>query len=218
MLLLLTIFIIEEAKVMNIMSPRVLVVDNYDSFTYNLVQIIREHGGCTFDVLKNDKVNIEDASKYDSFLFSPGPGIPEESPIMTELLGLYGSKKSILGICLGHQAIADAFGMKLINLNSVRHGLKTQIRIIDSSDYIFEGLPPEFTAGLYHSWAVDAENKLPESVSDLRVTALGNDGVIMAVAHIRYDIRGVQFHPESYLTEYGHKIIYNWINHMTCRK
>jgi anthranilate synthase component 2 len=203
---------------MNINSPKILIVDNYDSFTYNLVQIIQEHGGCIFDVLKNDAVNIDYVSKYDGFLFSPGPGIPKESPLMTELLRLYHSKKSILGICLGHQAIAETFGMKLIKLSSVQHGLKTIIKIIDSSDYIFEGVPSEFTAGLYHSWAVSAESKLPESVSGLRVTALSNDGIIMAVAHIKYNIRGVQFHPESYLTEYGHKIIHNWINRLSCQK
>jgi anthranilate synthase component 2 len=203
---------------MNKKSPRILIVDNYDSFTYNLVQIIQEHGGCIFDVLKNDAVNTDYASKYDGFLFSPGPGIPKEAPLMTELLRLYHRKKSILGICLGHQAIAETFGMKLIKLNSVRHGQKTIIKIIDSSDYIFEGVPSEFTAGLYHSWAVSAENKLPKSVSDLRVSALSNDGIIMAVAHIRYNIRGVQFHPESYLTEYGHKIIHNWINHLSSWK
>jgi len=203
---------------MNIKSPRILIVDNYDSFTYNLVQIIQEHGGCIFDVLKNDTVNIAYASRYDGFLFSPGPGIPKESPLMAELLRLYHSKKSILGICLGHQAIAETFGMKLIKLNSVRHGLKTIIKIIDSSDYIFEGVPSEFTAGLYHSWAVSAKDKVQESVSDLRVTALSTDGIIMAVAHIRYDIRGIQFHPESYLSEYGDKILHNWINHLSCGK
>ena len=203
---------------MNIKSPKILIVDNYDSFTYNLVQIIQEHGGCIFDVLKNDTVNISYAAKYDGFLFSPGPGIPKESPLMAELLRLYHSKKSFLGICLGHQAIAETFGMKLIKLNTVRHGIKTIIKIIDSSDYIFEGVPSKFSAGLYHSWAVSAESKLLESVSDLRVTALSKDGIIMAVAHIKYNIRGVQFHPESYLTEYGHKIIHNWINHLSCWK
>ena len=203
---------------MNIKSPKILIVDNYDSFTYNLVQIIKEHGRCIFDVMKNDTVNIAYAAKYDGFIFSPGPGIPKESPLMTELLRLYHSKKSILGICLGHQAIAETFGMKLIKLDTVRHGVKKIIKIIDSSDYIFEGVPSEFTAGLYHSWAVSTERKLLESVSDLRVTAMSNDGIVMAVAHIRYNIRGVQFHPESYLTEYGHKIIHNWINHLSCWK
>lgn len=203
---------------MNINSPKILIVDNYDSFTYNLVQIIQEHGGCNFDVMKNDAVNIAFAVKYDGFLFSPGPGIPKESPVMTELLRVYYSKKSFLGICLGHQAIAETFGMKLLKLDTVRHGLKAIIKIIDSSDYIFEGVPSEFIAGLYHSWAVSAESKLLESIPDLRVTALSNDGIIMAVSHIRYDIRGIQFHPESYLSEFGNKIINNWINHLSCWK
>lgn len=201
---------------MIIKSPGILIVDNYDSFTYNLVQIIREHGGCTYDVQKNDAINIESASMYDGFLFSPGPGIPGESPVMTELIRLYGGTKSILGICLGHQAIAETFGMELVNLKSVRHGLKTQINIIDTSDYIFEGVPLDFTAGLYHSWAVRAGNIFPDPVSELRVTAMSNDGIVMAVAHMKYNIRGIQFHPESYLTEYGDKIIHNWINHMSC--
>jgi anthranilate synthase component II len=201
---------------MNNKSPRILIVDNYDSFTFNLVQILQEHGGCNFDVMKNDAVNIAYAAMYDGFLFSPGPGIPDEAPLMTELLREYHNKKSFLGICLGHQAIAETFGMKLVKLDTVRHGLKTTIRIIDPVDYIFEGMPTEFKAGLYHSWAVSDESKIPKSVSNLRVTALGNDGIIMAIAHVRYDIRGVQFHPESYLSEYGHIIIHNWINHLSC--
>ena len=201
---------------MNNKSPRILIVDNYDSFTFNLVQILQEHGGCNFDVMKNDAVNIAYAAMYDGFLFSPGPGIPDEAPLMTELLRKYHNKKSFLGICLGHQAIAETFGMKLVKLDTVRHGLKITIRIIDPVDYIFEGMPTEFKAGLYHSWAVSDESKIPKSVSNLRVTALGNDGIIMAIAHVRYDIRGVQFHPESYLSEYGHIIIHNWINHLSC--
>ena len=203
---------------MNNKIPRILIVDNYDSFTYNLVQIIQEQGGCSFDVMKNDTVNIAFAAMYDGFIFSPGPGVPDEAPIMAKLLGEYHRKKSFLGICLGHQAIAETFGMQLIKLDNVQHGLKTIIKIIDSSDYIFEGVPLEFTAGLYHSWAVSAESKLLGSVSDLRVTALSSDGIIMSVAHINYNIRGVQFHPESYLTEYGPKIIHNWINHLPCCK
>jgi len=201
---------------MNNKCPRILIVDNYDSFTFNLVQILQEHGGCNFDVMKNDAVNIEYAAMYDGFLFSPGPGIPDEAPLMTELLREYHNKKSFLGICLGHQAIAETFGMNLAKLHTVRHGLKTTIRIIDPVDYIFEGMPTEFKAGLYHSWAVSNESKIPKSVSNLRVTALSNDGIIMAIAHVRYDIRGVQFHPESYLSEYGHIIIHNWINHLSC--
>jgi anthranilate synthase component II len=201
---------------MNNKNTRILIVDNYDSFTFNLVQILQEHGGCNFDVMKNDAVNITYAALYDGFLFSPGPGIPDEAPLMAELLREYHNKKSFLGICLGHQAIAETFGMKLVKLDTVRHGLKTTIRIIDPVDYIFEGMPTEFKAGLYHSWAVSDESEIPKSESNLRVTALGNDGIIMAIAHARYDIRGVQFHPESYLSEYGHIIIHNWIDHLSC--
>jgi anthranilate synthase component II len=200
---------------MNNKSSRILIVDNYDSFTFNLVQILQEHGGCNFDVMKNDAVNISYVSMYDGFLFSPGPGIPDEAPIMKELLRVYHRNKSFLGICLGHQAIAETFGMKLEKLDTVRHGQKTIIRIIDSFDYLFEGVPSEFLAGLYHSWAVSDEYRIVKSGSNLRVTALSNDGIIMAIAHVRYDIRGVQFHPESYLSEFGHKIIHNWINHLS---
>jgi len=203
---------------MNNKTPGILVVDNYDSFTYNIVQIIEEHGGCNFDVVKNDMVNIASAGRYDGFLFSPGPGLPEEAPLMADLLRLYHTKRSFLGICLGHQVIAETFGMKLIKLDTVRHGLMTTIRLIDPSDYIFKGMPYEFKAGLYHSWAVSVPFNFSETVSDLRVTALSDDGIIMAIAHKRYDIRGIQFHPESYLSEHRHKIIHNWINNLSHRK
>jgi anthranilate synthase component 2 len=198
--------------------PKILIVDNYDSFTYNLVQIILEHGGCDFIVLKNDEVNIHYAAIYDGFLFSPGPGIPAEVTIMSELLRVYYCRKSILGICLGHQAIAETFGMKLVKLDTVRHGIETVIKIIDPSDYIFKSMPSEFKAGLYHSWAVSVDHKIPESVSNLRVTALSNDGIIMAIAHVKYDIKGVQFHPESYISKCNHIIIHNWINHLSFGK
>jgi len=190
-------------------------VDNYDSFTYNLVQMVHEHGGCNFDVMKNDKVNIPYATIYDGFIFSPGPGIPEEAPIMEELLRKYHKIKSILGICLGHQVIAQFFGMQLVRLENVRHGLNTTIRINDSSDFIFADMPPEFKAGLYHSWAVSVDRSIQESESPLRITALSKEGIIMAIAHAGYDIKGVQFHPESYLSEYGHRIIHNWIHHLS---
>jgi anthranilate synthase component II len=196
---------------MNYKRPNILVVDNYDSFTYNLVQIIREHGKCDFDVIKNDKINIAYAGKYDGFIFSPGPGIPAEAPVMAELLKAY-YNKSFLGICLGHQAIAETFGMKLVKLNNVRHGLKTVVRIIEPFDYIFDGMPSEFNAGLYHSWGVCFDSNIRESDSVLRVTALSYDGIIMAVAHVKYNIRGVQFHPESFLSERGSLIVQNWIN------
>ena len=200
---------------MNNGRPGILIVDNYDSFTYNLVQIIQEYGGCDFDVIKNDKVTIGRSSLYDGFLFSPGPGIPAEVPLMTSLLREYYSRKSFLGICLGHQAIAETFGLRLIKLDTVHHGIETAIQIIDPSDYIFEGMSSGFKAALYHSWAVSTDTVVPGSESDLRVTALSQDGIIMAISHIRYDIKGIQFHPESYISESNRRIIHNWINHLT---
>lgn len=206
-----------RSKSINNKRSSILIVDNYDSFTYNLVQIIRDNGMCDFDIIKNDEVNISGAGMYDGFLFSPGPGIPAEAPVMAELLRLYHNERSFLGICLGHQAIAEAFGMELVKLNAVRHGLKTMIRLIDPIDYLFEGIPSEFSVGLYHSWEVRPYSITPGSDSELRVTALSNDGIIMAVAHVRYDIRGVQFHPESYMSEYGTLVIQNWINNLSSR-
>jgi len=198
---------------MNYKRPKILVVDNYDSFTYNLVQIIREHAKCDFDVIKNDKVNIACADIYDGFLFSPGPGVPSEAPVMEELLKAY-INKSFLGICLGHQAIAETFGMKLVKLNNVRHGIKTKVRIVEPNDYIFDGMPSEFNAGLYHSWGVCFDSNVREQDSGLRVTALGHDDIIMAIAHVRYNIRGVQFHPESFLSERGSLVVQNWIDRL----
>lgn len=197
---------------MNNKKPNILVVDNFDSFTFNLVQIIREYGKCDFNVKKNDEINISVASKYDGILFSPGPGIPAEVPVMAELLKVYGEKKSFLGVCLGHQAIAETFGMKLVKLDNVRHGVKARIRILEPADYIFKDIPSEFDAGLYHSWGVYFDRNTQYPDSNLRVTALGNDGIVMSIAHVRFNIRGVQFHPESFLSEYGPLVVQNWIN------
>jgi len=201
---------------MNNKSTGILILDNYDSFTYNLVQMLQEIGGCTFDVIKCDKIDSAHASIYDGFIFSPGPGLPGQSPAMAELLGLYAGKKSFLGICLGHQAIAETFGMKLVHLDRVQHGIRAAITITDPSDYLFRGMPQEFKAGLYHSWAVADERHNQEFPPELEVTALSSEGIIMAVAHVRYDIRGIQFHPESYMSENNHLIIRNWINHLSC--
>lgn len=202
---------------MNNRIRRILILDNYDSFTFNLVQMVQETGGCTFDVIKCDKADMEKAALYDGFLFSPGPGLPRQSPAMSELIGLYAGRKSFLGICLGHQAIAEAFGMKLVPLASVRHGVKATITITDPSDYIFRGMPQTFRAGLYHSWAVSEQQHGGDYQPELRVTAISSEGIIMAVSHIRHDIKGIQFHPESYLSENNHLIIRNWINHLSCR-
>jgi anthranilate synthase component II len=196
-------------------KPKVLLVDNYDSFTFNVAQILEEHGGCSVAIRKNDDISCAQAALYDGFLFSPGPGIPSGAPVMAELLNAFQREKCFLGICLGHQAIADAFGMRLVNLGAVRHGVRTTVRVIDPSDYLFAGMPLAFEAGVYHSWAVVTDDDGSEP--PLRVTALSDDGVIMALAHVRYDLRGVQFHPESYIAPACRMIIHNWLNHVIQR-
>jgi anthranilate synthase component 2 len=202
---------------MNLSRPNILIVDNFDSFTYNLVQIIREDGKCDFDVIRSDKINIAYTAIYDGFLFSPGPGVPSQVSEMSELLRLYQNKKSFLGICLGHQAIAETFGMKLSKLETVRHGLRVLVRIIEPYDYLYKGIPSEFYVGLYHSWGVKFDHEVQNSCSELRITALSNDGIIMGIAHTKYNIRGVQFHPESFMSEYGTLILQNWINNLSAQ-
>ena len=197
---------------MNYRRPRILIVDNYDSFTFNLVQLIREYDRCDFDIELNDRVSVAGAGRYDGFLFSPGPGIPAEAPVMAELLRRYSGSKSILGVCLGHQVIAETFGLKLEKLDTARHGASARVRLVEPYDYIFQGMPAEFSAGLYHSWGVYHDNGTDYSGLNLRVTALGNDGIIMAIAHTGFNIRGVQFHPESYITEHGPLLVQNWID------
>lgn len=203
---------------MNNYNPRLLVVDNYDSFTFNLVQIIQEYKECDFDIVKNDKVDIKHAMRYDGFLFSPGPGTPNEAPSMTWLLKEYQDRKSFLGICLGHQAIAETYGMRIMRLDTVRHGIEATIRVIDPTDYLFRGMPSSFKAGLYHSWAVCTENEKIQPDATLRVTAVSNDRVIMAISHTEYDIKGVQFHPESHLSQGCCTVIHNWIDNLAVRK
>ncbi|MGE5348687.1 MAG: anthranilate synthase component II [Actinomycetota bacterium] len=197
---------------MNYRRPRILVADNYDSFTFNLVQILRESDRCDFDVEKSDRIDPAGAGKYDGFLFSPGPGIPADFPVMTGLLGKYSRRKGFLGVCLGHQAIAEACGLKLQRLDTVRHGVKTRVMVSDPDDYLFRGVPKEFEAGLYHSWGVYNDPAIDYSRLGLRVTALSEDGIIMALAHDSHNFRGVQFHPESYMTEYGPLLVRNWID------
>lgn len=185
---------------------RILVLDNYDSFTYNLVYIIRQLGyGSQMDVFRNDKISLEDVSHYDKILLSPGPGVPEDAGIMPKLLKKYASSKSILGVCLGHQAIGEAFGGDLINLSEVLHGVASIVKVGD--DLLFKGVADTFSIGRYHSWVV---NEATLS-SDLEVIARTPDNQIMAVRHRKYDVRGVQFHPESILTENGVQIIKNWM-------
>jgi len=189
--------------------PKILVFDNYDSFTYNLVQMIEKITGTSefIDVFRNDEISLKEIDQYDKIIISPGPGIPSEAGILLEIIKKYASKKEILGVCLGQQAIAEAFGGELINLNETYHGIATKIYIIKEDKKIFNGLPIEFEAGRYHSWVVSDEN-FPK---ELEVTALDNKGMIMALKHKTYDVHSVQFHPESILTPLGKKIIKNFI-------
>ena len=187
---------------------KILVLDNYDSFTYNLVYILRQLGhSSNLDVFRNDKISIDSVADYDKILLSPGPGVPADAGIMPALVQRYSVEKSILGICLGHQGIGEAFGAELINLSTVKHGIEDVATISEPAHYLFNGLPTSFKIGLYHSWAVK-----PESVTEnLNVTALDKDGNIMGIRHKDYDVQGLQFHPESIMTENGVKLMQNWL-------
>jgi len=186
---------------------KILVLDNYDSFTYNLVHIIRALGHQP-DIFRNDKISIDDVNSYDKILLSPGPGIPDEAGIMKEVIDRYGPTKSILGICLGHQGIAEVYGAKLFNIPNVLHGVTSIARVTDRSEKLFDGVLDTFQCTHYHSWAV-----LPETVNnDLKVTATNDEGLVMGLRHIKYDVRGLQFHPESVMTPEGPKMIANWLD------
>ena len=185
---------------------KILVLDNYDSFTYNLVYIVRQLGYAeVMDVYRNDKISLLEVNKYDKILLSPGPGVPSEAGIMPELLKKYSSSKSILGVCLGHQAIGEAFGGSLINLSEVLHGVASEVTVQD--DLLFKDVPKTFKIGRYHSWVIDETTLSPE----LEVIGRTPDRQIMAIRHRNLDVRGVQFHPESILTEHGVKIMQNWL-------
>jgi anthranilate synthase component 2 len=183
----------------------ILLLDNYDSFTYNVAHYIRELG-YALDIARNDKITLDEVARYDKIALSPGPGVPEEAGVMPALIRRFAPEKSILGVCLGHQAIGEAFGGALRNLDSVFHGVATRARVV-ADDVLFRGLPREFAVGRYHSWAVEKES-LPDA---LEITAVDADGEIMAMRHRAYDVRGVQFHPESILTEHGAQMLKNWL-------
>ena len=185
---------------------KILVFDNYDSFTYNLVHAIKKLGYTDVEVHRNNRINLEDINRFDKIILSPGPGLPEESGILLDVIRTYYSTKSILGVCLGEQAIAEAFGGKLINLPEVFHGVATKINVIDN-DILFYDMLSSLEVGRYHSWAVDP-NTLPDC---LKVTAVDENGMIMALKHNKYDVHGVQFHPESVLTPEGEHILKNWL-------
>ena len=190
---------------------KILVFDNYDSFTYNLVHLVEKITHEKVDVYRNDQIPMEKVKEYDKIILSPGPGIPEEAGLLLPLIKEYASSKPILGVCLGHQAIGQAFGGKLINLSSVFHGVATKIEVRSResgvSSPLFNGLPNELEAGRYHSWVVSKEN-FPDT---LEITAEDESGMIMGLQHKTYDVQGVQFHPESVLTPKGEDIMRNWL-------
>lgn len=185
---------------------KLLVLDNFDSFTYNLVHLVEKVSDISFDVIRNDKILLSDVSNYSKILLSPGPGLPKDAGIMPELIKHYHKTKSIFGVCLGLQAIGETFGASLQNLQTVYHGVATPIKIIHE-DEIFANCPQIFNAGRYHSWVIKNKH-LP---SELIVTAVDDKKNIMALKHKTYDLRGVQFHPESILSEFGETIIKNWL-------
>ena len=185
---------------------KVLVLDNYDSFTYNLVHYI-EALNFEVDVFRNDEISIEAVDAYNIIILSPGPGLPKDAGILLEVIKTYSPTKKILGVCLGMQAIAEVFGGKLENLSHVFHGVASQLKVIDTTDKLFETLPPQFEIGRYHSWVV-SQNNFP---TDLIITAVEENQQIMALRHTTYSLYGVQFHPESILTEYGKEIIANFL-------
>jgi anthranilate synthase component 2 len=190
---------------------KILVFDNYDSFTYNLVHLVEKITHEKVDVHRNDQIPMEKVKEYDKIILSPGPGIPEEAGLLLPLIKEYASSKSILGVCLGHQAIGQAFGGVLINLSSVFHGVATKIEVRSQESGVgsplFNGLPSELEVGRYHSWVVSKEN-FP---ADLEITAEDETGMIMGLQHKTYDVQGVQFHPESVLTPLGEEIMRNWL-------
>ncbi len=186
---------------------KILIVDNYDSFTYNLVHLIQQFPNIKSDIIRNDKINLEQVAVYDKILLSPGPGLPSEAGIMLDIIKQYAPTKSILGVCLGHQGIAEVFGGKLINLDKVMHGVATITVVTDKNEILFKDIPERFLTGRYHSWSVD-DKSLPDF---FKVTAIDENKSIMAISHTKYNVKGVQFHPESILTEHGKKIIGNWL-------
>lgn len=187
-------------------NSKVLVIDNYDSFTYNLVHLLQELGQ-DYEVVRNDKFELEYVEQFDKILLSPGPGLPREAGLLMEVIQKYGESKSILGICLGQQAIAEHFGASLYNLPKPIHGVATNIVIKDKTEKLFQNYPADSKVGRYHSWAVDPES-LPES---LLITAVDENNVIMGLSHKTFDIKGLQFHPESILTDNGKLLIANWL-------
>ncbi len=186
---------------------KILLLDNYDSFTYNLVHLLEQIDDIELQVIRNDKISLGEVDFFDKIMLSPGPGLPSSAGIMPELIKRYGPTKSILGICLGHQAIAECFGARLYNLPKVLHGVSTKTTILDSTEKLFTNFPKTFETGHYHSWAIEQKSLPPELI----ITAKDDGNLIMAIRHKRFDVRGVQFHPESVLTEHGLLLVKNWV-------
>jgi anthranilate synthase component 2 len=187
---------------------KILIIDNYDSFTYNLVHLVNEIG-LQCEVWRNDKFSLDDVDAFSHIILSPGPGIPSEAGLLLPVIERYAPTKSIFGVCLGQQAIAEVFGGTLHNLSRPMHGIATPIKVTDADEKLFTGLPQSFNVGRYHSWVVDKKD-FPD---DLAITAIDEkDNSIMALRHRQYDVRGVQFHPESVLTEHGRALMQNWLS------
>jgi anthranilate synthase component II len=186
---------------------KILVIDNYDSFVYNLVHYLQELD-CEVTVKRNDQLSLEEVADYDRILLSPGPGIPDEAGMLKDIIRSYAGKKPILGVCLGLQAIGEVFGGSIINLSEVYHGVSTKAKILVDDEHLFKGLGNEIEIGRYHSWVVSTDD-LPEI---LEITSMDENGQIMSLRHREFDVRGVQFHPESVLTPKGKEMIKNWID------
>lgn len=186
---------------------KTVIIDNYDSFTYNLAHLVKELGA-EVSVVRNDQFRLSELKPFDKIILSPGPGIPTEAGLLMDVIDAYASVKPILGVCLGHQAIGEYFGGKLTNLSQVFHGIASTISIT-APDYIYKELPAQVQVGRYHSWVVDNEG-LPDC---LEVTSVSEEGQIMSLRHKQYDVRGIQYHPESVLTPDGRKIVANWLKH-----
>jgi anthranilate synthase component II len=186
---------------------KILVIDNYDSFTYNLVHAIKKITGNEVTVVRNDEIDFSSVESFDKIVLSPGPGIPSEAGMLKQVIASFAKSKSILGVCLGHQAIGEVFGARLLNMDRVIHGMSTPVRITSRLTTLFRNIPDTFEAGRYHSWVID-ETSIP---SCLEVTGVDDNNRIMSIRHKEYDVQGVQFHPESVLTPLGEQIIANWL-------
>ena len=188
-------------------SNKIIIIDNYDSFTYNLVHLVKEILKTDVTVKRNDKVEISEVSSFDKIILSPGPGIPSEAGLMPQIIKEYANTKPILGVCLGHQCIGEVFGGKLINMKDVCHGKAIATKVLDTLDVLYQGVPESFVSGRYHSWMVSRED-LPEC---FKITSTDEDNRIMSITHRELPIYGVQYHPESVMTEYGRVIVENFL-------